>query len=383
MESSNDKKILILGSGMMVEPLIDYLLKRENNRIVIGTNTLNIAQNIIDKRQGRKISAEEIDVMQEETKLRELIKASDLVVSYVPPFLHDIVGKACLVEKRNMITTSYVPQAFKNIENQVKMADLIFMNEIGLDPGIDHLVTHKAINEAKERGEKIIHYESWCGALCSPEFLNNPLLYKFTWAPRGALLALKNEVKQWIDNKVFSLPNNELLIKTVNKQFHSCFNFEGYYNRDSLTYKELYDLKDAETVVRGTIRFKGFGFVFQCFKHLGLFDDIKLSENIENWRDYFYIYVIKKNTNIIKNFEEKYVKGKELLISEAINGIEIHEAEFKFYYELTLIALSKFSESYINENKFETLFSRFYASLKYLDVYKEENKVNCKLLIYL
>jgi saccharopine dehydrogenase-like NADP-dependent oxidoreductase len=374
---SNNKKILVLGSGMMVEPLIDYLLKNENNSVVIGTNMLVSATKLIEKKKNPRLTAEELDVIQDEEKLRELIRKSHLVVSYVPPFLHERVGKACLAEKKHMMSTSYVSEGLMKLDEEVRNNGLIFMNEIGLDPGIDHLITHKVIHEANKRGDKIVSYESWCGALCSPEFVDNPLLYKFTWAPRGALLALKNEATQLINGKKLQLPSNELLVNTTNKNFHSCFNFEGYYNRDSLQYKELYNLKDAETVIRGTIRFKGFAFIFQSFKNLGLFDDTQIKDSVENWRNYFYLYVLnqKKNWETILKMENQYIKPFENFFIDATKDKNF-KAENTFYYELSLLALSKFSEEYIKENGgFAELFKKLYASLRYLDLYDDNNKV--------
>jgi saccharopine dehydrogenase-like NADP-dependent oxidoreductase len=373
---SKKKKILVLGSGMMVEPLIDHLLKNELNHVMIGTNMLESAKKLIEKKKNSRLAAEELDVM-DESKLKELIRKSHLVVSYVPPFLHERVGKACLAEKKHMITTSYISEALMKLDPEVKKSGLIFMNEIGLDPGIDHLITHKVIHEAEKHGDKIISYESWCGALPSPEFIDNPLLYKFTWAPRGALLALKNEATQLINAKILKVPSNELLVKTTNKNFHSCFKFEGYYNRDSLQYKELYNLKDAETVIRGTIRFKGFAFIFQSFKNLGLFDDTQISESIENWRNYFYQHLLnqKANKETISKIENQFIKPVDNLFLDATKDKNF-KAENTFYYELSLLALSKFSEEYIKENGgFVDLFKKLYASLRYLDLYDDSNKV--------
>jgi alpha-aminoadipic semialdehyde synthase len=374
---STIKKILILGSGMMVEPLIDFLLKNQNNMILVGTNLMRTIEAIMNKKKNPNLTAEELDVLQDKEKLNQLVKNSDIVISYLPPFLHETIAKECLKEKKNMMTTSYVNEAIYKLNDQVKEAGLIFMNEIGLDPGIDHLITHKVINEANKREDKIIHYESWCGALCSPEYLNNPLLYKFTWSPRGALMALRNMAKQYINRDIVEIPSNELLVKTTNKVFHNCFKFEGYFNRDSLTYKDLYDLKDAETVIRGTIRFRGFGFVIQCLKNLGLFEDIKVEEGLENWRNLFYTSILTKeeNTKKIKSFMEKYITpGDELLIPD--NNLEhSFEGEDKFYIELSMLALSKFTEEYIKENDFKNLFNKIYSCLKYLDLYEDSNKV--------
>jgi saccharopine dehydrogenase-like NADP-dependent oxidoreductase len=378
METST-KHILILGSGMMVEPLIDFLIRNPNNKIKVATNMMHTIESIMERKKNSNLSAEEIDVLQNKEKLNLLVKNSDIVISYLPPILHETIAKECLKEKKNMITTSYVSDAVYRLDKQVKEAGLVFMNEIGLDPGIDHLITHKVINDAKIRGDKIIHYESWCGALCSPEFLNNPFLYKFTWSPRGALLALKNNAKQYRNHQVIQIPSNELLTKTTNKNFQSCFNFEGYYNRDSLAYKDLYDLNDAETVIRGTIRFKGFSFVMQSLKHLNLFEDNRIDENIKNWRNYFYATVLRdeKNMNQIKTFMDENVKpGDEFFISDKLPEESTSNNENNFYIELAMFALSKFTSEYLKENNFSELFKKIYACLKYLDLFGDNNQVN-------
>jgi len=381
METST-KHILILGSGMMVEPLIDFLIRNPNNKIKVATNMMHTIESIMERKKNSNLSAEEIDVLQNKEKLNLLVKHSDIVVSYLPPILHETIAMVCLKEKKNMITTSYVSDAVYRLDKQVREAGLVFMNEIGLDPGIDHLITHKVINDAKMRGDKIIHYESWCGALCSPEFLNNPLLYKFTWNPRGALLALKNNAKQYKNHQVIQIPSHELLTKTTNKNFQSCFNFEGYYNRDSLAYKELYDLNDAETVVRGTIRFKGFSFVMQCLKHLNLFEDNKIHERIKNWRNYFHETVFRdeKNMNQIKSFMDQNVKpGDEYFISDKLPEDSDSKEQDNFYIELAMFALSKFTSDYLKENNFSELFKKIFECLKYLDLYGDSNEVNINL----
>lgn len=374
----NQKRILILGSGMMVEPLIDYLQKRENNFITVASNDYSTIKNLIEKRKGKNISGAEINVVNDTQNLENLISQHELVVSYVPPFLHEYVAKACLNQKRNMITTSYVSPFLKQLESKVKEAGLIFMNEIGLDPGIDHLISHKVIHEAQKRGEKLVHFESWCGALASPEFVDNPLLYKFSWSPRGALIALRNDAQQLINGKTVKIPSKELLMNTTNKQFHPCFNLEGYFNRDSLPYKEVYNLKDAHTIIRGTIRYKGCSFIFQAFKNLGLFADDKFDEKITNWRDHF-INLINKNKNIIDKFNKKFIKKELNLTDESktkTSDLFFQDSkERKFYLDITSLAMSRVDENFIKNCDFNTLFNSIFSSLQFLAFYDENNKV--------
>jgi saccharopine dehydrogenase-like NADP-dependent oxidoreductase len=366
----NFKNILILGSGMMVEPLIDYLLKSKINKILVATNMLDSAKQIVSKKGNSNLSCDDLDVIKDKEKLNRFVRMSDIVISYLPPVLHIIIAEQCLKERKHMVTTSYVSEAMGKLDEEVRTAGLTFMNEIGLDPGIDHLITHKVINEAKKNGDKIVHYESWCGALCSPEFLDNPLFYKFTWSPRGALLALKNNAKQLVNNKIVEIPSNELLVNTNNKNFQTCFNFEGYFNRDSLPYKSLYQLEDAETVIRGTIRFKGFAFIMQCMKNLNLFEDVKLDENTSTWKEYFDKLINdRENSMAIQNLENTYLTGNELLI------IEGSDDQHTFYTKVSLVALSKFSQEYIKANNFNELFGKIYSVLKYLDISNKSSKL--------
>jgi saccharopine dehydrogenase-like NADP-dependent oxidoreductase len=272
-----------------------------------------------------------------------------------------------------MITTSYIAENIMKLDKEVKEANLIFMNEIGLDPGIDHLITHKVINEAKRKEQKILSYESWCGALCAPEYLDNPLLYKFSWSPRGVLIALKNEARQMINGKVIQIPSNEVLTNTVNKRFHPCFSFEGYYNRDSFMYKDIYDLKDATTVIRGTIRYKGFGFIFQCLKNLSFFDLDKFQETYLSWKDYLIINIIKKNIDIINYLKQVYLNN---FLECMIKDEEKEDPnENIFYLDLCLFALSKFKSSYLIEHGFNNLLNDLLPVLRYLELFNEKNKV--------
>ena len=166
--------------------------------------------------------------------LKKLVSRSDIVVSYIPAFLHLHVAKECLEEGKHLLTASYISPELRELDSKVKEKNLVFMNEIGLDPGLDHIIAHKVINEARANNEKILSYQSWCGALVAPENANNPLMYKFSWSPRGVLMALKNNASFLENGKVINMESNSLLTNTVNKKFHKCYDFEGYYNRNSL-----------------------------------------------------------------------------------------------------------------------------------------------------
>jgi len=338
---SKEKNILILGSGMMVEPLIDYLLKRKENKITIASDIYEIAKSISDKKS--RCFPEKIDVVNDESKLGELVKSHDLVISFIPAFLHMYVAIKCLEHNKNMVTASYISDEMKALNDKVKEKKLIFMNEIGLDPGIDHVVAHKVIDDCKEDNSKIISYESWCGALPSPDAIDNPLLYKFSWSPRGALNAMKNSV-------VF-------------------LQFEGYYNRNSVKYREIYELKDVKTLIRGTIRFKGFCFIIQCFKIFGLFNSTDIVKEDIPWRSYFEQFFSSNSERIGQTFK---TWGANFQIR--IYGL--NEEDNEFYRKIVFYAISYINEEYLQKNDVNKLCSNFAEMIHFLNFNDRSNIVN-------
>jgi saccharopine dehydrogenase (NADP+, L-glutamate forming) len=391
--SPKNKQILVLGSGLVSEPCVDYLLKREENIITIASNNLTEAKNLIEnlilhvrtsKESKEKIpdrlQAIEIDITKDKLLLYKLVGETDLVISLVPSFFHIFVVQACLDLNKNLLTTSYIPEDIKKINKKVAEKNLTFLYEIGVSPGLDHIIAHKVVREQEQLNNQIIAFESWVGAIPSPECIDNPLLYKFSWDPKGALLTLTYDAKQLINGKVITIQEKNLLTTyLVDKKFHPSLNLEGYYNRNSVRYKELYNLKHAKSVIRGNIRYQGFTFVIQCFKFLNLFSQDKISEKTKTWRDH--LNKILKNPRIQDNIYEiknKYIKkGLEMFVYN--NDLSDSLVERIFYFNLSLLALSYFDDRYIRKYGFENLFNRIYSVLLYLELYKEDNKVNNNL----
>jgi alpha-aminoadipic semialdehyde synthase len=378
-EIPKKKSILILGSGLVSEPVIDYLLKRPENHIILASNSQEQINKIISKK--RNLNTYIFDIIKNKEKLTELVKASDLVISLIPPFLHIFVAKACLQFKKNLVTTSYISEEIKKMDKTVKENNLQFIFEIGISPGLDHMIAYKVIEEQKKQGNVIIGYESWCGAIPSPESIDNPLLYKFSWNPKGALMILKNDARQLINGKVVKISEKNLFTNAlVDKRFHPSLNLEGYYNRDSIKYRELYNLTNAKSVIRGLIRYQGFTFIMQCFKNLNLLSFERVDEKIRNWRD-FLNKILKnpRNEDTIYEMKSKYIKkGIEIFLYN--NKICDTVAERLFYFNLALLAISQFEDKYIRKYGFEYLFNRIYSVLIYLDFYNENNEVNNTIL---
>lgn len=375
------KTILIIGSGLVSEPVIDYLLTKPNNHVLLASNSQEQMNKIISKK--RNVEIHLLDIIRNKEKLSSLIKISDLVISLIPPFLHIYVAKACLQNKKSLISTSYISEEIKKMNREAKEKNLHFIFECGINPGLDHIIAYKVIEQQKKLGNTIIRYESWCGAVPSPECIDNPLLYKFSWNPKGALMVLKNEARQLIKGKVVKISEKNLFTSAlVNKQFHPSLNLEGYYNRDSIKYRELYNLNSAKSVIRGIIRYAGFTFTMQCFKNLNLLSFDRVEEKIRTWRDYLNrILKNPRNEDTIYEMKSKYIKkGIEIFLYNNKKCDSV--AERLFYFNLALLAISHFEDKYIKKYGFEVLFNRIYSVLIYLEFYGDDNEVIFSIIFF-
>ncbi|MEO0115444.1 MAG: saccharopine dehydrogenase C-terminal domain-containing protein, partial [candidate division WOR-3 bacterium] len=244
------KKILVLGAGLVARPLVDYLLKQSDFFVTVASRTASKAEKLIASHPRGK--ALEVNVS-EPTVLANLIVETDLVISLVPYTFHPIVAQACIQYKKPMITTSYVGDAMRSLDQEAKAAGIIILNEIGLDPGIDHMSAMKIIHRVKNRGGRVISFYSYCGGLPAPEANNNPFGYKFSWSPKGVLLAGKNSARYLKDGKEIFIPGPELFSHYWVVEIEGLGKFEAYPNRDSLPYIELYGLVGISSMCRGTL----------------------------------------------------------------------------------------------------------------------------------
>lgn len=276
------RNILIIGAGRSASSLIKYLLNKstqENLQITIGDLSLELAEKKTNKHPNAKAIA--LDIHNIEQRQAEIQKA-DIVISMLPAHMHIEVAKDCVIFKKNMVTASYISDAMQDLDAEAKANNLIFMNEIGLDPGIDHMSAMKVINEIKEKGGKMLLFESFCGGLVAPESDNNLWNYKFTWAPRNVVLAGQGGAAKFIQEGRYKyIPYNKLFRRTEFLHIEGYGKFEGYSNRDSLKYKSVYGLDDVLTLYRGTIRRVGFSKAWNMFVQLGMTDDTYAIENSE------------------------------------------------------------------------------------------------------
>lgn len=276
------KKILLIGAGRSTSSLVQYLLfnaEKENWFITISDQSKELALKSANNHSRAKAIA--FDVNNEEERKR-LIDESDLVISMLPAHMHISVAKDCVKYKKHMVTASYVSKEMKALDEEAKMAGVILMNEIGVDPGIDHLSAMRVIDRIKEEGGEFHVFESFTGGLIAPESDNNPWNYKFTWNPRNVVLAGQGTAKFIQEGKYKFIPYHQLFRRTELIQVENCGKFEGYANRDSLSYREIYGLKDIPTMYRGTLRKPGFCKAWNMFVQLGATDDSYMMDGTEN-----------------------------------------------------------------------------------------------------
>lgn len=277
------KNVLIIGAGRSASSLIKYLLEKsesENLHITIGDLSLELAQR---KTKGHKnATAIALDINNTEQRQSEIQKA-DIVISMLPAHMHIEVAKDCITFKKHMVTASYISDAMQALDSQAKENGLVFMNEVGLDPGIDHMSAMKILDEIREQGGKVILFESFCGGLVAPESDNNLWNYKFTWAPRNVVLAGQGGAAKFIQEGTYKyIPYNKLFRRTEFLEVEGYGRFEGYANRDSLKYRSVYGLDNALTVFRGTIRRVGYSKAWDMFVQLGMTDDTYVIDDSEN-----------------------------------------------------------------------------------------------------
>ena len=236
----------------------------------------------------RNATAIAIDIFDENQRKTEIQKA-DIVISMLPAHLHIEVAKDCISYKKHLVTASYISEAMQNLDTAAKENNLVFMNEIGLDPGIDHMSAMKIIDEIRYKGGKMILFESFCGGLVAPESDSNLWNYKFTWAPRNVVLAGQGGAAKFIQEGTYKyIPYQKVFSRTEFMEVEGYGRFEAYANRDSLKYRSVYGLDDILTLYRGTLRRVGFSKAWNMFVQLGMTDDSYIMDDSEtmNYRQF-------------------------------------------------------------------------------------------------
>lgn len=283
------RNILVIGSGKSSSYLINYLLDKSN------AEDLFITIGDIDESQARKLIGNHprtktilLDVFDKESR-QKAIEDADIVISMLPARFHIEVAKDCVAFGKNMVTASYVSPEMEALDEEVKAMGLVFMNEIGVDPGIDHMSAMKVIDEIRSQGGKMILFESFTGGLVAPESDNNLWHYKFTWNPRNVVVAGQGGAAKFLQEGTYKyIPYHRLFRRTEFLDVDGYGRFEVYANRDSLKYQNVYGLDQVKTLYRGTMRRVGFSRAWNMFVQLGMTDDSYTIDDSENmsYRDF-------------------------------------------------------------------------------------------------
>ena len=283
------RKILIIGSGKSTSYLLKYLLDKsisENLFITVGDLNINQAKTLIGNHENAKTI--KLDVF-DDTSRSQAIKDADIIISMLPAHLHIEVAKDCIAYKKHMVTASYVSPEMQALHDDAVANNLILMNEIGVDPGIDHMSAMQVLDRIRDKGGKVILFESFTGGLVAPESDNNLWNYKFTWNPRNVVLAGQGGAAKFLQEGAYKyIPYHRLFRRTEFLEIDNYGRFEVYANRDSLKYQSVYGLDNVKTLYRGTMRRVGFSRAWNIFVTLGMTDDSYTIDDSENmsYRDF-------------------------------------------------------------------------------------------------
>ncbi len=297
------RKILVIGSGKSASYLIKYLLdksKTENLHITIGDLHIKNAEKLIGNHENA--TAITLDVFNETSRIKA-IKNADIVVSMLPARFHIEVAKNCITYKKHMVTASYISKEMQALNDDAKANGLILMNEIGVDPGIDHMSAMQVLDTIRNKGGKIILFESFTGGLVAPESDTNLWNYKFTWNPRNVVVAGQGSAAKFLQEGTYKyIPYNRLFRRTEFLEVDDFGRFEVYANRDSLKYQSVYGLDNTKTLYRGTMRRVGFSRAWNIFVTLGMTDDSYTIDDSENmsYRDFVNAFLTYSPTDSVE-----------------------------------------------------------------------------------
>ncbi|XP_033017912.1 alpha-aminoadipic semialdehyde synthase, mitochondrial [Lacerta agilis] len=263
------RKILILGSGYVSGPVIEYLTRDPSIEITAASVMKKQLEQLAKKYSN--VVPVVVDVTEDEKRLESMVKKHNLVISLLPYAFHPVVAKKCIDNKVNMVTASYLTPAMKELQESVEAAGITVVSEMGLDPGLDHMLAMECIDKAKEVGATVVSYTSFCGGLPAPEHSGNPLRYKFSWSPQGVLLNTVQPATYLKNGEIINIPAGGALLDSVTvMDFFPGLNLEGFPNRDSTKYAEPYGIQSAHTLLRGTLRYRGYSKAIGGFVKLGL-----------------------------------------------------------------------------------------------------------------
>lgn len=311
------QKILVLGAGLVARPLVEYLLMN-GYHVDIASNTIETADRIIDNNPlGKTIYWEADDT----DMLDQLVAGSDIAVSLLPYSFHPLVARVCLRHRKPMVTTSYVKEEMAQMDMEAREKGVILLNEIGLDPGIDHMTAMRIIDKVHRQGGIIEKFYSICGALPAPEYADNPMKYKFSWSPKGVVLASMSNALYLRDGRQVKIESVDLFKDRFSYDVPNLGILEVYPNRDSVSYIDIYGIPGAKTVYRGTFRYKGWCETLDAMKELRMLDDEASDWSGKSFRDFMETLVPKGNQAIEERIAAKLQTGIDSIAMESFRWL--------------------------------------------------------------
>lgn len=496
IEDPHYKKILIFGTGMLIEPLIDYLLQDDRNIILLTSNepiklielydkknkafpytpkqtnvfSNDIANNSseIETHNRKRLYIFELELILESKtfytnindndylnnsffyfkELREsfgidnfndeedmgndsqlkrtliqqnkkiaseellnfLIKNSALAIPFIPSIFHLKIAKICIKYRVNMITSNMINEEIKSLEQEIINNDMLIIPELGLQPGLDHLLCTKVINEMKKEQKEVVSVEIWCGLVPSPECMNNPIMHKFAFSPKQNIDVLNSDTRQLINGKIVRINkmNNYEVSSSLlhDRKFHPSLNLEGIFTEDALEFKEKHNLDHCDTVIIGVVRYKWYSLIIHVYKLLGLLnsDRIISEDKYKNWKMFFNSEVLlKKNTtndnestfsflnsrlesfvdtdmNLEQNKEVKIFNKKlKKYFNKTVKGnyfkiglLKLELGELKFYIDITLAAMIKLNKKNMKSKEIMEIFKKLFDMFIFLNLFEEK-----------
>lgn len=336
------KRILVLGAGRSSSSLIAYLLGNAatgNWHVTVGDADINFA----NEKVGTHPHGTSIAFNIEQPESSNYIMEADVVISLLPPALHPLVAVHCLKHHKHLVTASYVSEEMKGFDSEALSKGLTFLNECGLDPGIDHMSAMQVIDRIRSEGGAINLFESFTGGLIAPETdPGNPWRYKFTWNPRNVVMAGQGTAKFLQKKKFKYIPYHRLFSRTTSVHVPGLGDYEGYANRDSLKYIDTYQLSGIETMLRGTLRNKGFCEAWNIFVQLGCCDDTYEMEGVANMTHAEFLNSFLKESNTPVD--------QKLLNTSLVKGNEISFLRWAGFFDSEPVGLEKGTPARILEH---------------------------------
>lgn len=324
------KNILLIGAGRSTYSLIQYLLQNAeelNAKITIADKQIENLNNQF--KSNKKIDLLSLDIFNTEAR-QAAVREADIVISMLPARFHIEVAKDCITFKKNMVTASYISEEMKALEQDAIESGVTMINEIGVDPGIDHLSAMKVIDQIRDNGGKIKGFETFTGGLVAPESDDNPWNYKFTWNPRNVVVAGQGGAVKFIQEGTYKyIPYHKLFRRIEHIEIAGHGKFEGIANRDSLKYRSVYQLEDIETMFRGTLRKPGFCKAWDAFVQIGATDDSYTIPNSENmtFREFINLFLPYNPTDSVELKLRHYLNlaHDDIELFEKLKWLDIFE----------------------------------------------------------